>query len=601
MNFRKTGDGSYLSLAISLLQVGLGSGKFTVTSELEWLVNLGVAFGTRFEATGSRDDLEEAISLYRRALVHPDAHTNSVPIILGNLSLSLTCRFDLMGDPGDLDEAMKYANDALLMLPERDVDRISVLADLGGALIRRFQLNGQKSDIDDAVHVLEECTTDERICSPLQSDRLISLSKAFRLRFVAICDLRDIDSALASCQKALELRGLGHPRRHEALSTLSLCYKIRFGHSRSSTDYLQSFLLQKEVVEGLPDDHAYYPRALLALAQLHLTRDTSFFDIPEAIHIASEALRGNQGTAALSLSNAIDLLQDLEEILSGSTEEVNRSGILDLYRQVISLVPRVAYFGLDMRSKLRVLSKAEHLSAVAAAHALHLNKADTAVELLEQGRGVFWSQSLRLRETFEGLPNDLAKKLSAAAQHLERGAHAVLTNDSHRGRAALEKEASDMRRLSDEFDELLKVARALPGNASFLSARNYSFLSQAAIGGPVVIFLKVRDSYSAIIVKQGRSAQHVPLHNVRPEMLEVFSSRDVYKSEQPIGKQRGEMGIFGAGDQLSEGFRAMSISYVDHNSRAKTKDSDILPKIWDAVMVPVIQALSVHVSDIIHT
>ena len=85
--------------------------------------------------------------------------------------------------------------------------------------------------------------------------------------------------------------------------------------------------------------------------------------------------------------------------------------LLGDYIATAGLLPRVAYFGLDIGSRLRALADADKLAVNGAAHALILEQPQLAIELLEQGRAVFWSQHLRLRTAFDALPSQLHQEL----------------------------------------------------------------------------------------------------------------------------------------------------------------------------------------------
>ena len=78
-------------------------------------------------------------------------------------------------------------------------------------------------------------------------------------------------------------------------------------------------------------------------------------------------------------------------------------------QQAISLMPQAAYLGLSLNHRLKSVADAEHSATMAASHALLIPNATLALELLEQGRAVFWRQSLHLRTPFEALdiPKDI--------------------------------------------------------------------------------------------------------------------------------------------------------------------------------------------------
>ena len=84
---------------------------------------------------------------------------------------------------------------------------------------------------------------------------------------------------------------------------------------------------------------------------------------------------------------------------------------LDAYYAAIALLPRLAILGLDVQSRQQALaSGSDGLARDAAVCAIRSGQYGKAVELLEAGRGVFWSQALQLRSPMTNL-RDVAPKL----------------------------------------------------------------------------------------------------------------------------------------------------------------------------------------------
>lgn len=65
--------------------------------------------------------------------------------------------------------------------------------------------------------------------------------------------------------------------------------------------------------------------------------------------------------------------------------------LLQAYRSTVELLPQVAYLGLDPHLRLRALAQAPALATTAAACAVVGGQPQIAVELLEEGRTVFWT------------------------------------------------------------------------------------------------------------------------------------------------------------------------------------------------------------------
>jgi hypothetical protein len=63
----------------------------------------------------------------------------------------------------------------------------------------------------------------------------------------------------------------------------------------------------------------------------------------------------------------------------------------------------LAWFGLPLTERHRVLVEAAHVAREAAAAALDAGRPEMAVEWLEQGRSIVWSQFLQLRTPVDEL------------------------------------------------------------------------------------------------------------------------------------------------------------------------------------------------------
>ena len=61
----------------------------------------------------------------------------------------------------------------------------------------------------------------------------------------------------------------------------------------------------------------------------------------------------------------------------------------------VRLLPTVAWGGVDRKSRAGQLAQWTGLAADAAGCAIHEDRLELAVELLEQGRSVLWSQALQ--------------------------------------------------------------------------------------------------------------------------------------------------------------------------------------------------------------
>jgi hypothetical protein len=167
----------------------------------------------------------------------------------------------------------------------------------------------------------------------------------------------------------------------------------------------------------------------------------------------------------------------------------------------VGLLPVVAFHGLGRAAREEQLAQwAGGLAADAAACAILDRRPEAAVELLEQGRSVLWTQALNLRSDVTRLADiapDLAERLASIRQVLDAPMPEAAASASGPAGGTLvaapdgarrQQEAADLRRRkARDWDDTLAQVRALDGFEHFLAAVPYTELAAAAAGGPAVI------------------------------------------------------------------------------------------------------------------
>jgi hypothetical protein len=193
----------------------------------------------------------------------------------------------------------------------------------------------------------------------------------------------------------------------------------------------------------------------------------------------------------------------------------------DGYAAAVGLLPTMASHGLDRMAREEQLAPWAGLAADAAACAILDARPELAVELLEQGRSVLWTQALNLRSDITLLATEapeLAGRLDNIRAILDSPVPETAPTLSERAatggpdvvRTLQQQDAADLRRRkAREWDEVLTQVRALPGFEYFLTAIPYPYLKTAATGGPVVIVNASRYGCHALIVDDGNDQPRV--------------------------------------------------------------------------------------------
>ena len=211
-----------------------------------YLSNLGAALRTRFERTGERADLDEAVTVGRHAVAATPPTTPTAPDgcptsaspcgsgssapaarptwtrrsppagtrwppprrpprprqCLSNLGVALRTRFERTGDQADLDEAVTAGRHAVAATPPDHPDRAGRLSNLGVALRARFERTGGQADLDEAIAVGRDAVAATPPDHPDRARYLSNLGAALRIRFERTGDQADLDEAIAAGRDA---------------------------------------------------------------------------------------------------------------------------------------------------------------------------------------------------------------------------------------------------------------------------------------------------------------------------------------------------------------------------------------------------------------
>ncbi|KAJ7631531.1 CHAT domain-containing protein, partial [Mycena rosella] len=171
----------------------------------------------------------------------------------------------------------------------------------------------------------------------------------------------------------------------------------------------------------------------------------------------------------------------------------NHDSALEAYETSVELLPQQA---LTLKSTIG-------LATDAAACASRLNEIGKAVEFLEAGRSVFWSQALQLHtslDDLEAVHPELAERIRNISKELEVGSHRAVS--SIRILPAVDK----AHMMLDKDDQ--------QGFEGFLRPKLMNELKAAAINGPIIVLNASRSSCTAFIVTLSRDVQSVNLENL---------------------------------------------------------------------------------------
>lgn len=490
--------------------------------QAERLSNLGLVLRVSFEHTGDLADIDAAVEA-GCAAVATTGGGQKRGAHLTNLSSSLQLRFKRTVDTSDLDAAIEASRDAVASCPPGHPDRPGAASVLGLALKMRVEVgdwSGRQEDLsrilDETVIVAREAVAATAADDTGRSGRLANLSEALSVRFTWNKRPADADEALEAAQAALLPLPRDHPARAGGLAVVG-----RAWHNLS------------QAADSPAPDLELLARAFAAW------REGS--DLPPA-------------PASARLTCAVRWAQAARDVGLAAQAEAAHAAIT-------GLLPLLAWRGLDRGTQEFQLGVWGSLATDAAAWAITADHPEHAIELLEAGRTILWSQLLQVRDETDDLRKahpELAERLDQARARLD----GLVTGELDVAPASVDVAARGRMQAATDWDVVLAEVWTRPGFETFLSVPSFSRLSAAASSGPVVVLNVSQYRCDALVVTPG-AVRVIPL----PELTLADAERHA-NALRTAGSSAGEGSI-----------------------TVRAAIDAMLPWLWRAVTAPVLREL----------
>ena len=464
--------------------------------------NLAVDLSSRYKQLGALRDLDEAIILDREALsLFPQGHPNR-SMSLNNLAVDLSSRYKQLGALRDLDEAIVLAREALSILPQGHPDRSASLNNLANRLSTRYSQLGASRDLDEAIVLNREALSLRPQGHPNRSMSLNNLAVYLSTRYNQLGAIQDLDEAIVLDQEALSLYPQGHPNRSMSLNNLATYLSGRYKQLGELRDLDEAIVLTRQSLTLYPQGHPDRSDPLVNLAgylRTRLGRSKQLQDEEELFSFYAQLENVTQTVSSGDLSAARAWIRAAEDFYHPTLLLAYETALRFLARHLATLpsLPQhlVIFKGLTSSLAVNAFSACVRKRAPA-----------RAIELLEQGRGVFWNQLTRLHSPLEDVisASPVGKELADEFTRL-----ASLIRDAINSPGADQHE--QVCHLNLEMQRVVTNIRDLPGLSRFLLPSFFSDLQRAASGGPVIIVNASEYTCDALVVLLDRDPVHIPL------------------------------------------------------------------------------------------
>ncbi|VDC06893.1 unnamed protein product [Peniophora sp. CBMAI 1063] len=509
----------------------------------------------RFEHYRDPDDLDAALQADRLAI----AFAPDDPVQLTNLATSLYIRFRHLGDADDLAQALTTDRRAVALSQDWDPALPSRLSNLACSLRAQYHVSGSAEPAD-----IEDALTADRRAVELASGRrptlLVNLAASLIARFVRFGDRRDIEDAEDVARRALALVPEGHPQRARMLYSLSLVLTTRSATCRTQQDFDVITALHKRIFEPPPQE--YY----ILRKGLHL--ETSVLPM-DRLHYAQTHVRFLTDTA-----NAEFCGPDSEALLVA-------------YSRLMNVIPELVWHGHSLQRQITEAGRARAIVSAAVHAALGAGNAVKAMEWLEAGQSIIWTQILsvyRLPAELQERHNELVLQLYLLQSRFWEMRGWLLADElddlKRKTDVYGDSFAESYRQKAMEYDDMIRAVRDHEGFEDYMRPVQTlaSFTSSPAFArlqAPVVFLT----SCDALILLPGGAVKHVPLpqlSNSKAERLRVTWTTLVH-SRAPQ-RRGGEL-------PTSSVLRASSRNSSGALSRR------VLGLLWIWIVQPVLEAL----------
>ncbi|KAI9441130.1 CHAT domain-containing protein [Lactarius psammicola] len=477
----------------------------------------------RYCLTFTNDDYDEAASIFDELITSSspgDSRDEFVTIAQKQVAMLALLRSIVHQTPEYSEEAMYHAR--AFPGPSSDIDRFA-----GHVAEQRFSYFGSieglevssgNSQLSRRVPVVPFKKHDHRPEIDPASETLYFLEEL--LIGTRDNDIMEIDEAIEKGRSAVASApcDIFTPGRFLFFS------KILFeGFKRTrKIEYLnESISIQRYVLES-PSVDAMNSLALGQLIQSLLTRCVYFpghytQDLDELVKLISQQAHNRYET----LPNRFQF----SRMWALCTRGIRHPSVSTAYESAMSLMRDILLFAPTLQLQHATLVTSDNTHSMPldyASYQVDLHQLEEAVETLERGRALLWSEMRHLRTSVDQLLQadpQLGHKFAVVNQDLEEitksipPSHGLNVDDGGAdnlravdpfGRLLLKQHG-----LLKERDNLISQIQALPGFNSFLASPSFDTLRSAASSGPVII----------INHSKWRSDILILLHNTSPSLI----------------------------------------------------------------------------------
>ncbi|OCB86599.1 hypothetical protein A7U60_g6277 [Sanghuangporus baumii] len=466
------------------------------------LNNTAACLSTRYDHGGRVEDLEEAIILYRAALdLLREGHPGR-PTCLNNIATCLWTRCGRRGRTEDLEEAITLHCAALDLLPEGHPHRSTLLQNAAVCFQTRYTFRRRMEDLEVATTLNRTALELRPEGHPHRSASLSSIAIGLSTLYELRGRMEDLEEAITLHRDGLELEPGAHPCRSTSLYHLATCLLTRYKHKGTLEDLAEAITLHRAALELRPEGHTdrcISFRGLAACLYDRFLRERCTKDLEECIQVLNLA-------ADQKFSNSPSRFEAARRWAEIARSHDHQS-LFEAYKAAMPLLQRALTVRSTLPAQHRLLSSISHLHSLAldaASSAIDKDDFRQALEFLEQGRSLLWTQMRGFRIPLEQLSRadkTLSERFGDCNRRLEAiiassdspttcsitGGDSIRALSTSQEKILADKKSVQMWQSYDEQEAIINDIRRIPGFENFLQAAPFEVIQQAASEGPVIV------------------------------------------------------------------------------------------------------------------
>ena len=493
---------------------------------------------TRFLETHSLDDYEEGMALLEKIL-DPTQPGGCPDSIWGVASYHATCfaifRYTSFKTPEYSEVAISHLRTILSSSSVNEKTRYH-LTEIFSMLVRgRFSDYNLSESLEEANSNIPQLSSFSSSQSLAQPEMLLAETESVRKTF----SITAVQQKIQNLEELLSNTPPGTENHKLCLICLANWYKSKFCLTKDTSDIRESITYSRLLLQATHIGDSWRIMALISLHNFLLfafeeTREPSYLN--ESIAISYDALEliGWRDAFYKDVTEKLVHALGIREKLFGRIEDrheiirlisvsvyyqnapepdrfrlscqwailarsVRHPTTLTAYKSAMSLMQKSLSFAPTVSVQhARLVAMGENCQTMPldyASYQINLGQFEEAVETLEQGRGLIWSEMRGLQTPLAIEDSPLEKRFSEINQELQVMTVSVTPSGRPEIEDGVAQDGSDpfgrlvikQKKLLEERDTLISQIQSRPGLEGFMRAPSFTTLRFAASRGPIIL------------------------------------------------------------------------------------------------------------------